>query len=69
MKLVFAVSLFAVLIAPYGTRADYDRPTFEELARESTAIVAATVVEFSQDGHAKLEIHRHLLMARFIRRR
>ncbi|MBC7817914.1 MAG: hypothetical protein IAG10_13565 [Planctomycetaceae bacterium] len=60
MRFVLA-ALFVVLMAAPNLRADYDPPTFEDLARDSTAIVDATVVSVSEEGHATLQIHKHLL--------
>ena len=61
MRLSVAAALVAVLLAASHLRADYDAPTFEDLARDSTAIVDATVVAISEEGHATLHIHKHLI--------
>ncbi len=57
------VAILAILFAastPRDVNADYDPPLFEEIARQSTAIVDATVVELTNEGQAKLEVHRYL---------
>ena len=53
--------LFFVPMTAASLRADYVEPTFEDLARDSTAIVDASVVTISEEGHVTLKIHKHLL--------
>jgi hypothetical protein len=57
------VVILAVVLACSTSRdvsADYDPPPFEAIAQGSTAIVDATVLELTSEGHAKLKIHRYL---------
>jgi hypothetical protein len=59
MRFLCAVVLSFVLASPSRCAAE-ELPTFEDLARKSTAIIDATVVAVSAEGHASLTIHKHI---------